>query len=165
MSSLFCVFKAYLPLNLVENQTTVGRLCRHVMNSGITAGHYMRTIQQQLLRKPAIPFRLLQALTTFRFTPTYPEEGSRRRGQGRPATAGPQRSFSPSRAPGYKSDLPLSCRYHIVVCAASGKSIDMSLGMQVRTAAPGRRRRRAVSGLSGLNWCFPSILQTKYPPT
>jgi hypothetical protein len=39
---------ACLPLNVVENQTIIGRLCRRVRNFGNNAGHCIRTADKQL---------------------------------------------------------------------------------------------------------------------
>ncbi len=56
---------ACLALNVVENQTILGRLWRPDMNLENSAGHARRIADQKLRRKPALPFDSLQAFTAF----------------------------------------------------------------------------------------------------
>ncbi len=107
-SQSHCVYlgAACLPLNVVENQTTVGRLCRLELRE--CDGAFMAHWCQQC-NKAIPPFLLSSGSNTqqFCFPRTHPEEGSERhRQEDRPPD--PRVLFSPSRAPCFKSDATLA---------------------------------------------------------
>jgi hypothetical protein len=101
---------ACLPLNVVGNQTTGGRLCRLAV--GNARGHSWRTSVNSATIRSRHSRTISAATNNNFFPPTHPDEGSvRHRQEDRPRD--PRVLFSPSRAPCYKSDIPYSYRYPI----------------------------------------------------